>query len=205
MIGAEDMDEQEKTEKAEKKNLIDRFLSNDKVLRIIVMLGFAGIALIFLSSRLTSQTDSSLQTDISPIVQTDTSEEYKNRITEELGNMLASMEGTGRTKVMVTLSGTERDIYAADTDTNDKQSSKKTGENENADQQNTEKKKYTIIREKDGSEKALSVGQLVPEIKGVLVICDGGDNEEVRDNIINAVSAALNIQKSHIYVSKLGK
>ena len=118
--------------------------------------------------------------------------------------MISSIEGAGKTKIMVTLGGTVRNIYATDTDINDKDSAKKTGENQNTDKQNTEKKKYILVREKDGSEKALSLGQLVPEIKGVLVICEGGDNEQVRERITDAVSAALNITRSHICVTVLG-
>ena len=49
----------------------------------------------------------------------------------------------------------------------------------------------------------MSIGQLVPEIKGVLVVCEGGENENVRETIINAVSAALDITNSHIYVTGL--
>ena len=118
--------------------------------------------------------------------------------------MISSIEGAGKTKIMVTLNGSVRELYAADTDIADKDSAKKTNDNENTDKQNTEKKKYILIRGKDGSEKALSLGQLVPEIKGVLIICEGGDNDVIKEEITDAVSAALNISKTHICVSKLG-
>ncbi len=194
-----------KSENKKTASPFDRLLNNDRFLSIIVMIGILGIALIFISSYLAPKSVDDSEDDYSDEpLQTTAAEQYRAEITEELGNMLASMDGVGRTKVMVTLSSTVRELYAADTDINDKQSSKKNNENENADQQNTEKKKYTIIRSRDGSEKALSIGQLVPEIKGVLVICDGGDDEEVQNNIIEAVSAALDISKSHICVSRLG-
>ena len=189
----------------ENKKALSRLLSNDRILSIIVMLGIAGIALIFISSYL-SPVSSDSETNTEEISDTDTfSENYKNELTEELGNMIARIDGAGRTKVMITLEGTVRDVYAADTDTNGKESSRKTDSNENADKQNTEKKTYTIIRGRDGSEKALSIGQLLPEIKGVLVVCDGGDREDVKEKIIQAVSAALNITRSHIYVTALQK
>lgn len=188
-----------------KKTGIDRILSNDRIMSIIVLLGLAGIALIFISSSLDPGKN---EDTVSPqeISGSDSAaEDYKNELTEELGNMIASIDGAGKTKVMITLKGTVRDIYAADTDINGRETSKKTDNNENADKQNTEKKKYTIIRGKDGSEKALTIGQLVPEIKGVLVICEGGENEDVRETIINAVAAALDITKTHIYVTGLQK
>ena len=44
----------------------------------------------------------------------------------------------------------------------------------------------------------------MPKIKGVLVVCEGGDKEEVCIKVVEAVSAALDVTKSHICVSKLG-
>lgn len=197
------MKDNENGNKKKKQTAIDRFLGNDRVMSIIVLLGLAGIALIFISSAL----DPGKNEDTVPQQEINASDfsadDYKNALTEELGNMIASIEGAGKTKVMITLKGSVRDVYAADTDINGKESSKKNDNNENADKQNTEKKKYTIIRGKDGSEKALAIGQLVPEIKGVLVVCEGGENENVRETIINAVSAALDITNSHIYVTGL--
>ena len=41
-----------------------------------------------------------------------------------------------------------------------------------------------------------------PNIRGVAIVCDGGENAAVRENIINAVSAVLDIKTNKISVSK---
>ncbi len=193
----------EQTASAKKKIDPFKLLNNERTLSVIVMIGLLGIGLIFVSSYLSPSGTDVVTDEKEESLTSSFSQQYKDELTEELGNMIASIAGAGRTKVMITLKGTSKDIYAADTDINGKQSSKKAGTNENADNQNTEKKKYTIVRSKDGSEKALTLGQLMPEVKGVLVICDGGEDEIVREKIIQAVSAALDISKQHIYVTGL--
>ncbi len=195
---------QESSEKEEKKKgIFPDLLNNEKALSFIVILGLVGIALIFISSYIRPPSDDSEETVEESNVSFSELATYRDEISEELGNMLASMDGVGRTKVMVTIDGTSRNIYATDVDVNDRETSRKSGTDENADKQNTEKKSCIVIKQKDGSEKALTVGQLMPEIKGVLVICDGGDDESVCKNITKAVSAALNISESHICVTKL--
>lgn len=45
--------------------------------------------------------------------------------------------------------------------------------------------------------------QLEPKIRGVIVVCDGGDNPIVVQNVINALKSVLDIPASKISVSKL--
>ena len=72
-----------------------------------------------------------------------------------------------------------------------------------ADKQSNEKQSCIVIRQNDGSEKALTVGQLMPKIKGVLIVCEGGDDSEICERLSEAVSAALDVNKTHICVTKM--
>lgn len=195
-------EQEKKDEEKTKSGMLSRLLGGDRIVGIVVILGIVGIALIFVSSYIGTGSKSTPEAEDSAPAESDLTI-YRSELSEELGNMLASMEGVGRTKVMITLGGTVRNVYATDTDYNDRQTSRKSGGDENADKQNTEKKSCIVIRQKDGSEKALTVGQLMPEIKGVLVVCEGGDDEAVRKRVTEAVAAALDISTIHICVSKL--
>ncbi len=42
------------------------------------------------------------------------------------------------------------------------------------------------------------------EVSGVMIVCSGGDNIIVRNNILNAVSTALNIDKKIIAIYAMG-
>ncbi|MBQ3928616.1 MAG: hypothetical protein II711_00790 [Clostridia bacterium] len=187
-----------------KENWLSVLLKKDALLKLIVFVGIAGIALLFLSSTMSSSSSESSSGEVSAAAAADIDiTQYRNELCEELGNMLASIDGVGRTKIMLTLDGTVRNIYATDNDYQQKETSAKGTANENADKQSNEKKTCIVMRQKDGSEKALTVGQLMPAIKGVLVVCDGGDDREVCARVVSAVSAALNISDAHICVTKM--
>lgn len=198
------------SDKAEKKDIsseesegvVSRFLKNEKVLRIIVFAGLAGIALIFCSSMFKHPSD--VKDSSETVVQTsDVLEQYRSDLCEELGNMLASIDGVGKTKIMLTIEQGVQNVYASDKDIQQKESSQKNSSNENADKQSNEKKKCIVIRQNDGSEKALTVSQHMPTVKGVLVVCDGGENALVRQRVTEAVSAIFDISSAHICVTKL--
>lgn len=196
-------DEREPKKLAE--GLIGRLLGSDRALTVIVIVGLVGIGLIFISSYIRPPSkDSAASVEESIGAENSGLEEYRSSITQELGNMLASIDGVGKTKIMITLDGGVRNIYATDTDTNGRETSRKNGEDENADKQNTEKRSCILVRGKDGSEKALTVGKMMPQVKGVLIVCEGGDDGDIVQRVKDAVSAALDISQSHICVSKLG-
>lgn len=182
-----------------------RLMSKDGLLRLIVIIGILGIALIFISSVFKKNdtggnTDSAINTpDLTDVTS------YRLELCEELGNMIASIEGAGRTKIMLTTDGTVRNIYATDNDIQQRESSRKNDSDENTDKQSNEKKSYITVRGKDGSEQAVTIGQLMPSIRGVLVVCEGGGSNQVCKRIKEAVSAALNISQSHICVTKMDK
>ncbi len=197
------MEEQKKEEKTENGHFFDK---KDMLLKMIVFAGIAGIALIFLSSVFHFDENSGNKSNESNVINEPNTEdisEYRDELCEELGNMLASIEGVGRTKIMLTLDSTVKNIYATDNDYQQKETSAKGSSNENADKQSNEKKTCIVIRQKDGSEKALTIGKTMPSVKGVLVVCDGGDDGEVQKRVVSAVSAALNISDSHICVTKM--
>lgn len=42
-----------------------------------------------------------------------------------------------------------------------------------------------------------------PEVRGVIVVCDGGDNAAVKNGITSAVRAALSVDSNKITVLKM--
>ncbi len=197
---------EEPKESAEKPTLLSGLKKNDTLLKLIVGIGVIGIVLIFVSGWFDKGNTDSTSAEVSQssvLSEQSILLEYRQQLTEELGNMIASIQGVGRTKIMLTLDSTIKNIYATDNDYQQKETSQKTNLNQNADKQSNEKKSCIVVRQKDGSEKALTVGQEMPNVKGVLIVCDGGDDEEIREQIQSATAAALHISKSEICVSKM--
>ena len=101
---------------------------------------------------------------------------------------------------MVTIDGTARNIYATEEDYLKKENSRSADGDESTAAESSEKKNLIVVRQSDGSEQVLIIGRLVPAVKGVLVVCDGGGDEEICARVTRAVSSALNITSSHICV-----
>ena len=65
----------------------------------------------------------------------------------------------------------------------------------------TEQKLMTILSNMDGvGTTDVMVNEREGEITGVIIVCQGADNIMTRNNILNAVSTALNIDKKFIAI-----
>ena len=53
----------------------------------------------------------------------------------------------------------------------------------------------------DGGEQALLVTTEMPEVRGVAIVCEGGDSEAINEKIENAVTAALDITSKRVYIA----
>ena len=103
--------------------------------------------------------------------------------------ILEKIDGVGKADVMVTVVGTEEYIYA-------EEEKIKTGENDSS-----EEKQYVIIGS-NGDKQALLKKIVSPEISGVVIICEGGDSNIIKERVYNTISAVLNISSQKIYVTK---
>ena len=140
------------TEKTKNHSLFTDLLKNEKVLFLIVICGMIGIGLIFASSYFDKNKTENLNETSQAEDNGFSADNYKQNISQELGNMISSIEGAGKTKIMVTLNGSVRELYAADTDIADKDSAKKTNDNEiyyGVDEEDDEKFNYNQASKKD--------------------------------------------------------
>ena len=90
---------------------------------------------------------------------------------------------------MITLSDTNESVFAKNTEENQSDSS-------------YSKNDEYVLYEEDGSKAPVLVKQYFPEIRGIAIVCDGADNEVVRENIFNSVSSLYGIPVTKISVSK---
>ena len=113
---------------------------------------------------------------------------------EELENILSHISGVGDVRVMVTYSSTfEKSIaYEKNSNKNEKKDGDNTVINEISSQTNV------VL----SSGEPFIVKEVYPEIKGVLVVAEGADDVLVKQNIINAVTTALNIAPHKVCVVK---
>ena len=172
------------------KDLILKF-KNPKVL---VTLGLIGIVLIFLSSFLGNDNE-----DIPPSSDGEqiNTNEYCTMLENKIKGIVQSISGDENAYVVITLENGVRYSYADATQSDNTSSLGK--ESEHLSESTTQS--YITVKTADGGEKALIVTEYMPEVKGVAVICNGGEKESIAQKIENAVTSALNITSKRVYIT----
>ncbi len=161
--------------------------------KVFMGLGIAGILLIFISGFIKSDTNSNTNEDESRF----SAAEYKAAVANDVEKIVERITGDKKPTVVVTVDSGMRYSYA-DKDETDSSSSQN---GQNAQSSEKSKREYVTVKDSSGGEKALVVAEYLPEIRGVAVICEGGNDPELSEIIKNAVTSALNISSKRVYIS----
>jgi stage III sporulation protein AG len=105
-------------------------------------------------------------------------EEYEKALAVRLEEMIERLEGVSEVHVMVTLDRSYADELAG----------------ESGD--------YLTIRKSDGEQGTVTISRNAPKVKGVAVICKGGNSSEKQKEIISMLSALLELPTHRIFVSE---
>lgn len=152
--------------------------------KVLVIIGIVGILLILIS-----------EIDFSPSKSTENLSSgdyvsYVNNLDKELTEIISNIDGVGTCKVMITLKNTSESVYAKNTDIS------------SADSSSSQNDEYVIYNGTNG-DSPLLLKENFPAIEGVAVVCSGGDNVKIQEQIKKCVSALFNISSNRISVSKI--
>ena len=132
----------------------------------------------------------------------DTSD-YEAYLEEKTARTLQHVEGVGKAEVMITLKSGAQKIIEKDqqrssqtTEEEDSQGGTRTSNDISSD------KTSVYEQNSDGSQSPYVSKELSPEIEGVVVIADGGDNAVVVKNITEAVQALFGVEAHKIKIMK---
>ena len=160
--------------------------------KLLLILGIFGMVLILISSFIPSKskTVKTEQTGIN-------TEEYRKTVEKDVCEIVSGITGDKNPTVVITLDTSVRYTYA---DSKESDTSASTGK-ESEENRKATKQSYITVRESDGGEKPLIVTEIMPQIRGVAIVCSLGDSPSVAEKIQNAVTAALDITSQRVYVS----
>ena len=68
-------------------------------------------------------------------------------------------------------------------------------------ERNDQEKKLLLVDGPNGKRQALIKTQLQPKIKGVVVVCQGGSNPTVSQQVTSLITTVLNITSNRVYVT----
>lgn len=175
-------------------NIFSKYKDRFKNPKALIILGLAGIVLIFLSS-LGGESEEVVNTE-APFSEFSV-EEYRLKLTEDVEQIVKQITGNSNVTVVITLESGMRYKYA---DITEGSSADKT-ENNTVQTSSESKQNYITVKTSDGGEQALLVTAQMPEIRGVAIVCVGGDNELIAEKIENTVTAALNITSHRVSIA----
>ena len=127
-------------------------------------------------------------------------ERYLEQKTEEA---LQCVEGVGNVKVMITLKSSEENVVEKDQQSDGQSVEEEDSQGGKRMTKETSSDKTSIYEQKsDGTQVPYVSKKLSPEVEGVIVIADGGDNAVVVQNITGAIQALYGVEAHKIKVMK---
>ncbi len=112
-------------------------------------------------------------------------------IEERLSEILSMVEGAGNVQVMVSYETTSTLVAAVTTE------SYTTESNGSVVTTSTE---TPLILTVNGDEELVILQEVMPEIVGIIVVAEGGDDISVKIDIINAIQTVLNVNANQIVI-----
>lgn len=121
---------------------------------------------------------------------------------QRLSEMVSRIDGAGRSCVMVTMDSTREAVYAQDLrETEDTSSSSESGRT--TESGNISREQTHILMDRGSGEEPLVEKQIEPQVRGVMILCEGAENPVVEQRVIEAVKTVLGIPASRICVEKI--
>lgn len=160
--------------------------------KLLIAAGCIGILLIALSS--VKPSGGSVKAD--DAASDFNCEKYKDELQLEIEKLVNKITGYDDCTVVLTLESGVKYTYAS---ANEKESSSSSGKNVDEVSSNSSES-YITVKSANGGEEPLIISELLPEVRGVAVVCSGGDDEKTREKITEAITAALNITSKRVSV-----
>lgn len=128
---------------------------------------------------------------------------YAATLETRLENILCQMEGVGKVEVMITLSDTGESVVEKDRE--DSYSSVTETDSDGGNRATTEREEsYKTVYVENGSETYPYIEkEVLPSIKGVVIVAEGGENPTVISEISDAVMALFPVEAHRIKVVKM--
>lgn len=156
-------------------------LKDKRLTRLVFVLGLCGIALIGLSSLFQPDSETAEPSSGPEPV---TADQYRERLEEDLRQVVKAVTGEPAPAVMVTLENDGRWVYAQD---------KKL-------QEAGEENSHVVLEDSSGAQHGLELTQEQPRVKGAVIVSTAADDPAMREKLVNAARTVLGVPSSRVCV-----
>lgn len=170
----------------------------DKIL-IVILAGVFLMAAAFPSGHSSASKESSTTAIESESMSTDMYEEY---VEKRLEKILADVDGVGKVKVMLSIRNSTEKVLAKD-ETYSESEKKEASDGSSSQTNDTQNISTHIFYDTSDGSRPYVVMENMPVIDGAIIVCEGGDNKELVNDITNAVYGLLNVPVHKIKVMKM--
>ncbi|HIY05113.1 MAG TPA: hypothetical protein H9733_09155 [Candidatus Anaerotignum merdipullorum] len=154
-----------------------------------------GVVLLFCSRHFFADEEVE-QEQVESVVSTEVSQERpERRLEEEMEKILSQVSGAGQVRVMVTYRTTKESIPARE----EKREETSRQEEESIGREST----VVLMENENGGQSPLILSELAPEVEGVVIVAQGGDNAVVQDALNRAAQALLQVPAHKIAILKM--
>lgn len=179
----------------------------------LIIIFAAGILLILLSVPSlfdSSKSSNSSSQDNIKVEQNDTNttsydtNTYITKMENKLQNILRKVDGIGEVEVMLTLKSSEKQVPLKDTPSTQESLNEVDGEGGSRTDNSVQREESTVlVTNEDGNSVPYILQELEPEIEGVVVIAEGGDDVYIMKNIIEAAEVLFDVPAHKVKVMKM--
>jgi len=169
--------------------------------KMLLILGLSGIVLIYMSTFFggNKKPQTNKLTEKNATVNT---QNYVTNLENNLREIVNKITGTNKSTVFVTLNSGVEYVYANEIKSNFDSASDEVGsEKSKIQSKESSEDRHVIVKLPGGGEEALIITELSPKIRGVVVVCDYGDNEDIKESVEQALVTALDISKTRVCVT----
>lgn len=175
---------------------------------LINLLSFPGI---FSSNKPLKSNNTTQTTNKTAIQQKDkntTSYDSNTYITEmenKLESILKKVSGIGQVEVMITLKSSEEQVPLKNTPSTQESLNEVDGEGGSRTNNSVKQDDSTVlVNDGNGNSVPYIVQKIEPQVEGIVVIAEGGNDGNVKMEIMDAAEALFNVPANKIKVMKMG-
>ncbi|MDF2941782.1 MAG: hypothetical protein K0S01_640 [Herbinix sp.] len=173
---------------------------------LIILLSFPGI---FNSKKSTEDNKQNANTEL---VQNDTNttsydvNTYRTEMENKLESILRKVSGIGEVEVMITLKASEEKVPLKDNPSTQESLNEVDGEGGSRTNSNVKSEESTVlVPNEDGNSEPYIIKVIEPEIEGVLVIAEGGDDVYIKMDIMETAEVLFDVPAHKVKVMKMSK
>ena len=138
------------------------------------------------------------------LAETETTE-VKDDLEERLEDILESISGVGKVKVLIKYSESSTIVAMYNETTSESITQENDGDGANKNTTETESKKEIVYTDENGESKPITEKVIMPTIEGAIITAQGAQNANTKSAIVSAVEAVTGLAVHKIQVFEMGE